>query len=179
MGKIYAGIDPSSKDSGYAFLEDTRASLPKELNIGLIKPVRAKTAIERIQSHCDSVRELLTHMMPSVIVIEIASGKVNKGRHKGGGAGLSVYGMAVGAIWHVCMLWAVENKAELLTPNENEWTAHLRPGEKAKEKRAAKTHLLYPSEWWINDKGHDAADAVQLAMWGIDERNRDALIADD
>ena len=91
-------------------------------------------------------------------IIEIPSGKVNLARHHGGGAGLSVYGMAVGVVWHMLYL-----NSTPIPVTEIEWTGGF-----SKEKRAAIAKKIYPQYDPAQDKGNDISDAIALALWWIE-----------
>jgi hypothetical protein len=93
------------------------------------------------------------------VVIEITSGKVaRRARGKGhNGAGLSVYGMAVGYLWRECVAALGESVS---TVEENVWTAGV-----PKDRRARHIATLFPAYRRAKDPGGDVADAIGLGRW--------------
>ena len=119
---LVLGIDPSSTRTGYAVL----ASDGRIHAVGVLAGRSADDALARIRAVSDDIRGVIEEHTPDVIVLEVPSGKVGR-RHGGGGAGLPVYGMAVGYI-----LAVVEQAVELHrdvtveTVQENRWSASIR-----------------------------------------------------
>ena len=166
--KNIAAFDPSSKITGACVLIPEGSNLPRLVSAWRIKPDKATApAIDRIDNMVEGVREILRTHKPSLIIVEITTGKV-AGRFKGQKiSGQGVYGMAVGAVQQTCMNWAAMNHGvEVIRVRENVWT-----NGKAKNTRAQGVHALYPSLDWSSDTGHDIADSIGLALWGIGERN--------
>jgi hypothetical protein len=161
-------LDPSSTVIGWALLRE-----PQDLiEAGLIRPNDPKTTpIHRIRSMAADVRELLTTFVPDEILVETTSGKVGLNRHSGRGAGLAVYGMAVGAIWHACESWAAPDlfgvgpKPRVHPVEENRWTRG-----QAKWKRIAAVAGEFSQYDPSTDPGGDMADAIGLACWFIREQ---------
>ena len=157
-GPLILGLDPSSTTTGYAILNG-----PDNLReAGLFAPTNKRApALERIAEMIDDLTATIADYHPSRAVIEITSGKVGK-RHGGQGAGLAVYGMAVGALW-----WAT---VKLLGPDqvtaidENTWTQGI-----PKRRRQMELFARFPkyADWANggNDPGADAADAIGVARW--------------
>ena len=158
-------LDPSSSVIGYAVARpdpDTRLGWAFT-SVGLLKPKRQRDApLERIDHMVDALRALVLSIaedgLPTVL-IETTSGKVS-GRHGGGGAGLAVYGMAVGAVRQ--SLRTNGKVASLLGFTENQWTGGHG---KAKHVRVARRHCPEYEALEGRDKGADIADAVALTVW--------------
>lgn len=163
-------FDPSSMVTGWALLEE-----PQELiEAGLIHPLRRRVApIERIREIIEDVEKLLDTFCPDDILVEITSGKVGQLRHTGGGAGLGVYGMAVGAVWLACEHWVEQNRhrygagcPEVHPIEENLWTRGQPKGN-----RIAAVASEFPQYRPATDPGGDMGDAIGLALWFIRERS--------
>ena len=100
-GTILA-MDPSSTKTGWALLDRSEHLLQG----GILTPDKIRSEPQfRISAMCRDLRQLLGELDPETILIEITSGKVGRNRHGGSGAGLGVYGMAVGAIWQAAEEW--------------------------------------------------------------------------
>lgn len=149
-------LDPSSTSTGYALLSDDG----QLCEAGLLKPDRSKDpAHERIGAMCRDLSTVLKVLHPGEIVIEWTSGKVGKKRHKGSGAGLAIYGAAVGAIWRTCEIWMQKNhKKSAVLLFENEWTRG-----RTKAGRIKDIIVQYPQYNYEIDPGGDVADAIGLA----------------
>jgi hypothetical protein len=94
-------------------------------------------------------------------VIEDTSGKVGARHGAGGGAGLSIYGKAVGYVWGSLRGSEALATADVLMVPENEWTRG-----KPKAKRIAGVMMLHRGLYDATmDPGGDAADAVGLGDW--------------
>lgn len=144
-------LDPSSTLTGYALMSGDSI-----VSAGLLKPhKRSAPARERVRHMAADLRVLIGELKPDRIVIEVSSGHVSK-RHRGSGAGLAVYGYAVGymaAIAHAAGL-------EVAEVEENEWTRGV-----PKPRRIATIAALYPSYRADRDRGGDMADAIGLGSW--------------
>lgn len=164
LNKILA-IDPSSSMTGYAVLNEQE----RLLEAGLLKPNKQRDPpAERIAAMCGDLWTLLDHTEPAAVVIEWTSGHVGQKRHQGGGAGLSVYGIAIGAIWQTAVHWAASHpkrKTRIELINENDWT-----GGKPKPERTGMIARLYPQYELASDPGGDVADAIGLGRWWICEK---------
>ena len=162
--KIIA-IDPGSKVTGYAVFEDD-----KLIDAGLLKPQKTRLPNDkRILSICFEVEKLLDEHEPKVVVLEWTTGKVGKNRHKGGGSGLAIYGIAIGAIWMVARLReGVALPATVLI--DESWTCG-----KPKVKRLAELELTCPAYKRKDDKGGDMGDAILLAQYYLKEYVRKGL----
>ena len=151
---------------------------------GLLLPDRTRDIVnERLEAMKRGLLELLAEHEPRTIVIEDTSGKVIRSRHGGGGAGLSIYGKAVGALWQVCAFWnhirllrcewsgqEYEPSRVVLIP-ENEWTRRRPKQIKGPTKRLSRVDIisnLYPEYDRKKDPGGDIADAIGLGLFHID-----------
>lgn len=148
-------LDPSSTACGYAIFDGESLH-----DCGILKPDRVRDGAEaRIDAICRELAELVTEHGITAAVIETTSGKVAK-RHGGGGAGLAIYGWALGECRRLLIRLLGAGTVKSVT--ENEWTAGV-----SKARRAATVRMLYHGMQWDDDKGHDAADAVALGLWYI------------
>ncbi len=162
-------IDPGSKRTGWALMRTGAIHYAGYLES------KVKTPIDRVRW---MIRDLRVQLMirglcselDLTIVIEITSGKVNRNRHGGGGAGLAVYGMAVGMIVQACSKWVPLDR--LHTPTENEWT-----GSTSKAKRIRIAQAEYPDNDAKADPGADMADAIAMCAWWRDIGSRKAVKA--
>ena len=168
MSDLLLAVDPSSTRTGWAVL-----ALSGQLRqAGILNPDKARVAAEfRVADMARDLRELLDEWQPVVVVIEHTSGKVGLNRHGGAGAGLAIYGFAIGALWQTAADWQRSLPAEaqartmvkLIT--ENEWTRGI-PKEKRQAAVAAEFTAYDPSA----DPGGDIADAIGLGLWYTRER---------
>lgn len=161
-------FDPSSTCIGYAIATDGRIT-----DAGLIKPVRTKDdAPTRIRDMrldvCALIEDQKEHDDPSSTnlhaVIEWPSSHVH-GRRGGSGAGLAVYGVAVGMVYGVC-LGRLPRTHVHIAPND--WTRG-RP----KRTRLLAVKAAWPAWSEETDPGLDAADAISLALWFMDRQKVD------
>lgn len=153
---ILLAIDPSSTCCGYAVFIDTTL-----IECGKVTPRRTKDAVnDRIDHIVAELVALVREHGPEVIVIEDTSGKVS-GRHGGGGAGLAIYGKAVGEIRRAMLHTGVRVECVL----ENEWTR----GMGKKGQRMLWCRAAYPTQYDAEqDKGGDVADAIKLGRWWLE-----------
>jgi hypothetical protein len=149
-------IDPSSTRVGYALMH----SANHLAEAGLLKPGKSSdAAIVRIASFGRDLAALITEAKPTEIVIEITSGKVaRRGRQRGmNGAGLGVYGMAVGYLWRTCEVLLPEG---VTTLEENVWTRGV-----SKADRSTLIASAFRQYKPTTDPGGDVADAIGLGRW--------------
>ncbi len=153
--KIIA-IDPSSKCTGYAVLDGPC----KIIDAGLLKPRRqSHPAIIRIGDMVNDALGIIAEHDLKGGVVEITEGKVSRRHGTGGGAGLAVYGMAVGAFW-----WAMHSALGMcIATTENNWTHGV-----TKARRAVVVRGMFPTYRSIDDPGLDVADAIGLGLWFFD-----------
>ena len=149
-------LDPSSTAIGYAVLGQIDGGL---IDAGLITPDRkTHPPLVRILAMLEELTLLICETEPEAVVIEVTSGKVGK-RHKGKGAGLAVYGMAVGAVWQLCRSVEFLEVAPVL---ENDWTDG-----KGKSKRLSLLCAMEPKYKRERDPGGDVGDAIGLGRWWL------------
>lgn len=142
------------------------------IQAGLLLPDKQTAASEfRIGVMCSGLWTLLNYWQPKTILIEWTSGKVGKNRHGGQGAGLAVYGIAVGSLWREVLAWLryqpPENQlvTNVVLVKENTWTRQV-----PKADRIAAVAAVYPEYDAGNDSGGDIADAIGLAVWYLREQ---------
>ena len=93
---IILAIDPSIVATGWAILLEPRPNL-NVLASGVWRP-KHKDPYERLRDLCVCMKSNAQAAGVTDVVIETTSGKVGE-RHRGGGAGLSLYGVAVGGLY--------------------------------------------------------------------------------
>ena len=155
-----AAFDPGSIVTGYSIM-----TAPDQIiEAGYLKGVRADDEpIDRIVIMCKELKRLIAEHKPTDIVVEITSGKVGA-RHKGGGAGLGVHGMATGAIF----MEAFHSQCpEQYAVTENEWTRGV-----PKRKRQRLIAMQFPEykAMLAKDTGGDVSDAIGLGQWWFAHR---------
>ena len=165
--KILA-IDPSSTKTGFALFDDNETLI----DAGTLRPNKTTDAAEhRIAAMCSDLEVLLKVNTPDIVVIEWTSGKVGRNRHKGSGAGLAVYGIAVGAIWRTAAAWAARQATrQVITIYENEWTAGV-----PKRQRGELVKRMVPRLDLSKDSGGDISDAIGLGCWYIRRRKQNFI----
>ena len=152
-------IDPSITCTGWAISDGA-----KVLSVGKIRTNPAFTLPERVWQIMNEFSMMETREILKVksIIIEIPSGHVNHSRNKGSGAGLSIYGFAVGAIWQ----WLRYGYGEQVhCVPESEW---IGPRNRLKERRKQLAAMYYPEYRKLKDAGGDIADAICLGQWWHD-----------
>lgn len=163
-GKRVLSLDPSSSCTGIAIHD---CSGPPRLVYAdrlRSKPV-SLPAYERIDQVAGRLPGLIKSYDVDYAVVEVTTGKTSS-RHTGHGAGLAVYGVAVGAMRQA--LRQALGGVNVLDVLENEWTART-----SKLDRWHWCRSNYPSyvELWDKDKitargdGGDASDATYLFDW--------------
>lgn len=166
MSRLVLSIDPGSKRTGWAVLTQ-REQL---LQAGVLTGDKTTDPAEfRIAAMCRGLRELLEEWQPGTVLIEWSSGHVGRRRHNGGGAGLAVYGIAIGALWQVAVVWSTlgeprERQARVRCIEENLWTNRV-----PKEDRVAAVAQRFREYRIEDDPGGDVADAIGLGLWWIRE----------
>lgn len=156
-------LDPSSQRTGYAVMDGLRAA--DLVEFGYLNPRRRKDKmLERINAMVFDALAIVEEMKIEAAVIEITSGKVGR-RHGGAGAGLAVYGLAVGAMW-AALVHTTNMRVE--TVLENVWTQS-----KSKARRLAVLRHLYPAydRSIEQDPGGDAGDAIGIGRWWFEEHS--------
>lgn len=160
---VLLALDPSSTLTGYAIFR--RGALAE---CGLLRPDRtADAANDRIAAMARDLFDVVRLERPDAIVVEDTSGKVARRLGKVG-AGLAVYGKAVGYLLATAR-WSASglpNPCEVATVLENDWTAGT--PKVVRQRRVARMHPgLYDAS---ADAGGDAADAVGLGEWWLRRR---------
>lgn len=157
------GLDPSSTVTGYAVMEESESLI----DAGRLLPRNKRSpAIVRIPEMIDEIFSLLDEHTPDKVIIEVTSGKVNTKRHGGSGAGLSTYGMAVGAVWQAVR--SVMGDDSVVTVSENIWTRGV--SKKARQCYLARVFPNYERHM-SKDVGMDVADAIGLLVWWFQEQS--------
>lgn len=151
-------LDPSSTVTGYAVLDGVIL-----LDAGRILPVRQKDPPNsRIDAMISELLTLVREQQPEAIVIEDTSGKVS-GRHGGRGAGLAIYGKAVGEVRRAMKQTGIDVFMVL----ENDWTRGM--GKKIDRQRWCEA--AYSKQYRAaDDPGGDVADAIKLGRWWLEAR---------
>lgn len=163
-------LDPSSTCIGWAtFPEPTPSNAdPKPERFGKIASNKPR-AWDRMILQTRQVFDLIETDC-RVVVIEIPDGKVHgRMKSRSGGAGLSVYGMAVG---YLIGKLTADPFVELHPITQTQWTN--RPGVRvvqSKEQRQAWVALRHKNYNPAKDDGGDVADAISLGEWWFTERN--------
>ena len=171
------GPDVASLVTGYAFVSDERPA--RLMDCGTLR-MQGDDPMQRIDTLICDVTGLIAdcpHAL-STVAVEVTTGKVSK-RHGGGGAGLAVYGMAVGAVyaWLRCMSVSVPNRYsyEVMAVRENVWTKGV-----PKHKRMKALAAEFPPYREALDSGKDnkgdIGDAIGVALYAQAELiRREAL----
>lgn len=160
-------LDPSSTRTGWSIMQ-----APEQLvRFGLLLPDNPRAASEvRISNMCSGLWDLLNYWQPKTILLEYGSGKVNPRRHHGGGSGLQIHGISIGAIWREILAWLRyqppedQIRTKVHPIRENQWARSVR-----KEDRAVAIAAMFPEYNQADDPGLDVADAIGLAVWFLRE----------
>lgn len=158
------GIDPGSVRTGYALIDSVAGTL---VQVGVIRPNPGRP-VERVEQLVDELETVLADLRPDLIVVEVTTGKVARRGRAGGGAGLGVYGMAVGAVYITARRFA---GAETVGVYENDWTQGV-----PKSKRLGQIALAFPE--LVRSKAFqdaDIADAVGVALYHLQQQAREVL----
>ena len=164
------GLDPSSTLTGYAVMDGP----DRLIDAGLLKPKCQKDpAILRIITMASDLRELLKETKPDVVAVEITSGKVaDKKRARSMGAGLAVYGMAVGMMYDTAYSLLGFDMKAVIPVQENIWTRGV-----PKQERLALMMKLFPQYTIDQDPGGDMGDAINIGVWTYEWLEAQELIA--
>jgi len=151
-------VDPGSLVTGYAVMNGKS----EILDAGKFLPNKTRDPnYLRIDTICDQFEQEIISIQPDYVVIEWTAGKINKSRHKGGGSGISIYGIAIGALWRTA-LHTHSDREKVIIIAENVWTKGI-----PKAKRMANIGLIYPQYNPDLDTGGDVADAIGLGRFFI------------
>lgn len=165
---IVLAFDPSSSCTGYSVHETNGTAEPILIDAGRLTPERQKDPCNlRIRHMLREARKLVIEYRPDEIVIEDTTGKVHKGGRERGmnGAGLAIYGKAVGA-FIFGMLGIADGvgtgpgngRIPIIAWLENDWTGGTR-----KPTRQAQCVALHPRQYDPKrDPGLDTSDAIML-----------------
>lgn len=161
--ELMFSLDPSSTRTGWALMRP-----PEQLvRAGLLLPEKQKSSSEvRIGDMCRGLWQLLNFWRPQTILLEWSSGKVGRKCHHGGGAGLAIHGVAVGALWREVIAWIryqpPENQinTEVILVKENDWTRGV-----PKRDRAIAIAAMFPQYKIEDDLGLDIADSIGMSIW--------------
>ena len=170
--ELLLSLDPSSTASGYCVMTNDE----RIVDAGVLRVKRRAVAQVRIEVMAADLMTLLDKARPGLIIIETTSGYVNSHRHKGGGRGLAILGLAIGRLWGQAELWRhtlpLEGRSdvEVCLVEENRWIAG-----RTKKNRQQEVQALYPSYDPEADRGFDCSDAICLALWFLSERRLQAL----
>jgi hypothetical protein len=182
MSYRIVSLDPSMKACGWAVMEPGQVLL--EAGVTTPSPRKGDSRV-RIESLCSQWTSLLRAWSPSVIVVEWTTGHVIRSRHGGGGSGLSIYGMVVGALWRESVWWARtlppgQERPQIVTVPENTWTGGRPKMRKGGQRFVSRVDIvagLFPQYRPQEDPGGDIADAIGLNLWWQREhRLRDMLL---
>jgi len=147
-------IDPSLTCCGWAIFDRHHAKL---LHVGRIIPGDSKKPLaKRLERIAEGLTDLPTDSFDRV-VIEVPSGHVGRNRHGGGGAGLSLYGLAVGYV-----IGVTKSLGPPALVKENDWTNGV-----PKKTRTLVIQRTVPRYKSIPDPGGDIADAIGLGQWWL------------
>lgn len=165
---LILSIDPGSIRAGWCIMEQGGGLVDG----GVLVPENFKAANHvRVNGICEDLRGLLDEFQPGIILLEWVTGHVGRRRHKGGGAGLTVYGLAVGSLWREIVHWKKSLPAEersgieIVLINEILWTGGI-----DKFSRATAITNLFPRYNIKKDPGMDLADSIGLAVWFLKDR---------
>lgn len=165
------GLDPSSTRTGYCFMHADR----RIEDAGIITGTSGAHYTRRSREIANEVAEMIASVPVaslSKIFVEIPSGHVGWAR-KSNGAGLSIYGFAVGAMYFA-VSQAAPGRVSWVT--ETDWTKGRR-----KQTRSQKISMLYPEylAQQHRDSGMDVADAIGLCLWWFENRADETGVTDD
>jgi hypothetical protein len=173
-------IDPSSTRTGWAQFVDGVLQ-----QAGYFKTKKSQPALVRIADQAADLVFMVQEFQPDVVVLEETSGKVARHKRASHGAGLSVYGMAVGALWYATWT-AVQNCGVVVsgqpprrvrTVLENVWTRRI--PKRVRQRRIAMRYPSYAAQV-AKDSGGDVADAIGIGEYWLAKCNRpDAESAKD
>lgn len=171
------GLDVASLVTGYAFVSSERPT--RLIDCGTLR-MQGDDPMKRIDTLLDEVACLIADWPRTIstVAVEVTTGKTSK-RHGGGGAGLAVYGMAVGAVYaHLrCMpaLFPSTYSYELMAIRENVWTKGV-PKHKRMKALAAEFPLYRQALDSGKDNKGDIGDAIGVALFAQAELlRREAL----
>lgn len=151
-------LDPSSTRTGFALMDGADASRINEA--GYLKPKTQRwPPIRRIDAMVADLQALLYENRVDRVVVEVSSGKVGR-RHQGGGAGLPIYGQAVGEVRRTAIFIMGPDAVEAVP--ENQWTRS-----QSKADRLDRLRYMCPAYAAASrqDGGGDVGDAIMMGVW--------------
>lgn len=153
-------FDPGIRLTGWSALDDDLQILGQ----GTLRPTPGETAA-RIEELCTDLLTLCDEYEPTLILVEMNSGHVNRKRHHGGGAGLATNGAASAALWREALHWGRRRQGvSVCWVPENEWTRSV-----PKEDRAVAIAQCFPQYDPSRDRGFNIADSLGLAYYKLQE----------
>lgn len=147
-------LDPSITATGYAVFGATDDDL---LEWGVNRPTIGWSRCRKIRWLLSELEKTLGEYDIEDVVVEVPSGKVAMKTAGSRGAGIAVYGEAVGV--HEGWLLAQDGVA-LHRVDERQWTARSK-----KQTRALRVEARFPDYDRTIDRGLDGADAIGLGWW--------------
>ena len=162
MHKTIISFDPSSTAIGWAVFFDEKLK-----GYGVCRPTNKQAHyISRVKDMLYQIDYLVSSVLgigqPATLLVETPSGHVHAKKKSSGGHGQSIYGFAVGAVYMDFCNYEDHFVAEPV--DANDWTRGI-----PKQTRTRKIGLLYPEYNPKEDKGGDAADAIGMALWWMQE----------
>ena len=156
--KRILSLDPASRVSGYAVMDDTG----KLLDAGLLKPVKTRLPVEsRVPMMLDSTIEILDEWKPEILIVEVPL-KRQYTTKKQRTTSMAVWAVAAGAFWG--WMWAVRHfylPGLIVVPVSNvEWTRGS-----PKLMRQQKVVAMYRGYDPAKDPGLDVSDAIAMGLW--------------
>lgn len=161
-------LDPASRITGWAAM----ASATEVIEGGLI--ASGNTALapwERCYAMRHDLRKLLTEFRPRRVIVEWPSVHVAARRHAGGGAGLAIYGAAVGELTAEAEFHCeMDPTCAVVCVDAETWTNRV-----PKKTRQSAIEALYDCYDRKTDPGGDLADAIALGRWWFTERAQNSV----
>jgi hypothetical protein len=154
---MIVSFDGSSTRVGYAIFHDHG----KLESFGLIDAPKGWEANRRILKMAQQMENLAKLSLAKVVLLEDCSGKMNRMR-RGGGAGIDIYGKAVGFYWATVAKVA---KVEMISSRV--WTRGRPKGD-----RQDLISMQFSGEGYVadDDPGGDTSDAIGMALWWFVEQ---------
>lgn len=158
-------VDPGSRESGWCIARPYGDAGVSIIDAGTLNylPEHGDNPYLRVADMLRALDALMQVHLPDDYVVEVTSGKVNRKRHKGGGAGLATFGMAVGALWTFGRMWRPPDGAKrpvVVPVSENLWKGGF-----GKLKSVLVTKRNFKKYAPQEDPEFNVADAVALAVW--------------
>lgn len=162
-------IDPSSTRTGLACFDGQDLITTEAITPIDIDPwPRVCKIADWVGNHIDSFR-------PDTVIVEMGKKVHGHKRWATAGSGMSVYGMAVGAV-----MWEVHKRqgpGRYEIVDANRWTQRQRSSGRGtyqvtKKTRIGEIEMIYPEQYSANkDAGGDIADAIAMGLWWMENQN--------